>query len=69
VLWESIRNKITRTNNILFGRLEAQGIPKGVFGHVLVRKAKKSENFSWAGGAVLKYRTGQNFFFGAYGSL
>ena len=39
-------------------------LPKGVFGCVLVRK-EKGENFSWAGRAVLKYRTGQNFFFGA----
>ena len=54
---------------MLFGKLEAQGIPKGGFGRVLVRKAKKGENISWAGRAVLKYRTGQNFFFGAYGSL
>ena len=30
---------------MLFGKLEAQGIPKGGFGRVLVRKAKKGENF------------------------
>jgi len=56
VLWESIRNKITR--KIIIGDLfwEAGSlIPKGVFGCVLARKGKKGEKFLSAGRAGLIY--------------
>jgi hypothetical protein len=50
VLWESIRNKITRKIIIFYlGGWKAQGIPKGGFGRVLARKAKNGEKFSSAG--------------------
>jgi hypothetical protein len=46
VLWESIQNKITRKKVIfVLGGCKARGIPKGGFGRVLARKAKKGEKF------------------------
>ena len=46
MLWESIRNKITRKIIIFYlGGWKARGIPKGGFGRVLVRKEKKGEKF------------------------
>jgi hypothetical protein len=55
VLWESIRNKITRKIIIfILGGCKAQGIPKGGFGRVLARKAKKGEKFSSAASSGLK---------------
>jgi hypothetical protein len=42
-------------NNIIFlGGWKSRGIPKGGFGHVLARKAKKGEKFLLAGKAGLK---------------
>jgi hypothetical protein len=53
VLWESIRNKITRKIIIfVLGGCKARGIPKGGFGRVLARKAKKGEKFSSAARSV-----------------
>jgi hypothetical protein len=58
VLWESIRNKITRKIIIfVLGGCKARGIPKGGFGRVLAIKAKKGEKFSSAAS------TGLSFFF------
>ncbi len=49
MLWESIQNKITRKIIIfVLGGCKARGIPKGGFGRVLARKAKKGEKFSSA---------------------
>jgi hypothetical protein len=46
VLWESILNKITRKIMIfVLGGCKAQGTPKGGFGRVLARKAKKGNKF------------------------
>jgi hypothetical protein len=58
MLWESIRNKITRKIVIFYlGGWKAPGIPKGDFGHVLARKAKNGEKFLSAGSTGL---TAQN---------
>jgi hypothetical protein len=55
VLWESIRNKITRKIIIfVLGGCKARGIPKGGFGRVLARKAKKGEKFSSAASTGLR---------------
>ena len=44
VLWESIQNKITRKIIIIYlGGWKTRGIPKGVLGRVLARKAKKGD--------------------------
>ncbi len=65
MLWESIRNKITRKIIIFYlGGWKARGIPKGGFGRVLARKAKNGEKILSAGstGLMLMLAAYQNLF-------
>jgi hypothetical protein len=50
VLWEPIRNKITRKIIVfVLGGWKARGLPKGGFGCVLARKERKGKKFWLAG--------------------
>jgi hypothetical protein len=50
VLWEPIRNKITRKIIIfVLGGWKAHRIPKGGFGRVLARKERKGKKFWMVG--------------------
>ena len=54
MLWEPIRNKITRKIMVfVLGGWKARGIPNGGFERVLARKAKKGEKFRSAGSTSL----------------